>query len=105
MKTKYDINITNQAIAEELRRLTNQIYKLLPMREEGGNWKKLLETITLEFIGMDCLLLGMHDKIFPLMCKLEALNELGEELNFLTYRKTIFECLSLIGDMINYVGL
>ena len=105
MKTKYEIDITNQAIVEELRRLTNQIYKLLPLKEEGGDWKKLLDTILLELVGMDCLLLGMHDKLFPLMCKLEALNALGEEINFLTYRKTVFECLTLVGEMINNVGL
>jgi hypothetical protein len=105
METKYGMNITNKAISEELHRLTNQIYKLLPTREEGGDWLKLLETITLEITGMDSLLLGMHDKLFPLMCKLEALAVLGEELNFMTYRKTVFECLSLIGDMINNVRI
>ena len=100
MKIKYDLSITNQAIVEELQRLTNQIYKLLPIREEGGDCQKLLDSIILELVGMDCLLLGMHSELFPLMCKLEALTVLVQETDFFIYRKMIFECLTLVGVMI-----
>jgi hypothetical protein len=31
--------ISADAVKFNLKRLTNQVYKLLPLREEGGNWK------------------------------------------------------------------
>jgi hypothetical protein len=34
MILKYDIDIDNDTIEEALKRITNQIYKLLPLREE-----------------------------------------------------------------------
>jgi hypothetical protein len=38
MLLKYDLYIENEAIKSNLMRLTNQVYKLLPLREEDGNW-------------------------------------------------------------------
>ena len=38
MLIKYNTLIDNEAIIINLKRLTNQIYKLLPLREEGGDW-------------------------------------------------------------------
>ena len=36
MITKYNVEVQNEAIIANLRRITNQVYKLLPSREEGG---------------------------------------------------------------------
>ena len=55
MILKYDLSIENKAIKINIGRLTNQIYKLLPIREEGGEWKKPLTTIMEEISGMDRL--------------------------------------------------
>ena len=33
------------AIDFNLKRVINQVYKLLPMREEGRDWEKPLETL------------------------------------------------------------
>ena len=57
MLLKYDLNINLEAIKVNLERLTNQIYKLLPLREEGGDWQKPLYTIMEELAGMDRLFL------------------------------------------------
>jgi hypothetical protein len=38
MILKYDLDIEIEAIKTNLGRLTNQIYKLLPLREEGSDW-------------------------------------------------------------------
>jgi hypothetical protein len=35
MITKYDTEIDNKLILEDLRKLVNQTYKLLPSKEEG----------------------------------------------------------------------
>lgn len=56
MKIKYDIDIDNEVIKNNLKRITNQVYKLLPMREEGIEWRKTLDTIVEELAGMNRLL-------------------------------------------------
>lgn len=96
---KYDIQILPEAIEENLKRIINQVYKLLPMREEGSNWEKPLETLLEELKGMDRLLLDQHKVFFSLLCKLEGLFELTENEDFDRYRGTIFECLSLLNTI------
>lgn len=99
MVLKYGFNIDNNAISINLNRLTNQIYKLLPVREEGGDWQKPLTTILEELSGMDRLLFDQHIILFPLICKLEGLFILTEENDFLSYRGIIFECLNLLTEL------
>lgn len=101
MKIKYDSEIDTGAILVNLKRLTNQIYKLLPNREEGIEWQTPLSTIVEEFAGMDRLLIDQHEILFQLLCKLEGLLTLQEDTDFFEYRRTIFECLSLVSILIN----
>ena len=98
MVIKYNSNIDNEAIVKNIDRLTNQVFKLLPNREEGGDWKTPLENIIIELAGMDELLLD-HVNLFSLLCKLEALLSLDKEEDFLLFRKTIFECLGLMNGI------
>ena len=98
MVIKYNSNIENEAIVKNIDRLTNQVFKLLPNREEGGDWKTPLENIIIELAGMDELLLD-HVNLFSLLCKLEALLKLDREDEFLLFRKTIFECLGLMNGI------
>lgn len=100
MVLKYDAEIENSSIKENLKKITNQIYKLLPNREEGLNWQTPLSTIMEELSGMDRLLIDQHDILFPLLCKLEGLFTLTEENDFFQFRRTIFECLSLVSRLI-----
>ena len=99
MITKYNTLIENEAIVVNLKRITNQIYKLLPSREEGADWEKPLSTLIEEIAGMDRVLIGQHEILFPLLCKLEGLFILTKEDDFFLFRRTIFECLSLINDL------
>lgn len=104
MQLKYETEIQNNAIVQNLKRLTNQIYKLLPNWEEGVDWRKPLTTILEEFAGMDRLFLNYHTILFSLLCKLEGLFILDDKYNekesFFIFRKTIFECLSLVNDLV-----
>lgn len=97
MLIKYDANIDNSAINNNLKRITNQIYRLLPVREEGGEWKKPLSTLIEELSGVDSLLIDQHAILFSLLCKLEGLLVLDED--FQLFRRTIFECLNLISSL------
>lgn len=96
---KYDINIDNEIICSNLDRLINQIYKLLPDREEGIDWQAPLSTIMEELAGMDRLLIGQHEIFFSLLCKLEGLFTLTKESDFFAYRRTIFECLNIVNSI------
>lgn len=96
MIEKYQVEISNDVICRNLSKLTNRIYKLLPNREESIDWEKPLETILEEFAGMRALLIDQEEIFFSLLCKLEGLFTLTKEDDFFLFRRTIFECLSLI---------
>ena len=71
----------------------------MPSREEGSDWEKPLSTIIEELAGMDRVLVGQHIILFPLLCKLEGLFVLIRPDDFFLFRRTIFECLSLINEL------
>lgn len=99
MILKYSMDIEKDAIKANLNRLTNQIYKLLPTREEGGDWQKPLVTIMEELAGMDSLFFGRQVVLFKLSCKLEGLFDLTEKDDFILFRSVIFDCLNLISEL------
>ena len=92
-------DIKKEAIIENFKKLTNQIYKLLPNREEDVDWQTPLGTIIEELSGMDKLLNNYHEILFPLLCKLQGLYDLTKENDFFAYRRTIFECLNLLSSL------
>lgn len=100
MVLKYDVEIDNMVIANRLKQLINLTYKLLPIREEQGEWESLLSTIVTEIAGMNELLpVEYQDIIFPLLCKLEGLFKLTFEEDFFEFRRVIFECLNMMGKV------
>lgn len=98
MIIKYKIDINSEMLISSLNRLTNQIFKVLPMREEGGEWKATLQNLIVELAGMHSLLIDQVD-FFPLLCKMEGMLTLDSEEDFLIFRSNIFECLRLIGKI------
>lgn len=98
MILKYNANINNEAIIANLDRITNQVFKLLPSREEGNDWQTPLKNLIIELAGMDELLLD-HVSLFSLLCKLEALLTLTEEDDFFAFRKVIFEALGILSEI------
>ena len=88
------------AVHYNIKRIINRVYKLLPMREEGAEWEKPLDTILQQLAGMQRLMEGGFPEIFfPLLNKLQGLYSLITEEEFLCYRRTIFECLGLMNDL------
>lgn len=98
MVLKYNIEIADEAINENIDRIINQIFKLLPSREEGSDWQTPLQNLILEVGGMNRLM-GGQVTLFSLLCKMEALTTLTNEDDFLAFRKIIFECLSLLKQL------
>ena len=51
--TKYDFDFQEVDILTNVRRLTNQLWKLIPMREHEENWIKQLDTVIIEIAGLN----------------------------------------------------
>lgn len=95
--TKYGFDISEDIIATNIKRLTNQLWKLIPMRENGENWLNQLETVIIEIVGLKEIFL-LTPSFLVLLAKLEGLKEL-KELEFPVYRKTVFECITLLREI------
>lgn len=89
---KYNIEFSEDDLRANVQRLTNQLWKLIPMREHEENWQKQLETVLIEVVGLNELFTSPI--ILQLLSKLEGLSI--RETTFDIYRKTVFECISLV---------
>jgi hypothetical protein len=93
--TKYGFDFQQKDIEVSVRRLTNQLWKLIPMREHEEDWPKQLDTVILEIAGMNEIF--MNPQFLQLLSKLEGLKV--QETNFELYRKTVFESISLLQEL------
>lgn len=94
----YDF-FTAEVINKNINRLTNQLWKLIPMREHGEPWNSHLETVLLEIIGLNEIFKDSVDFLI-LISKLEGL--LHQETEFSLYRKIVFETISLLRGMLKH---
>ena len=94
--TKYDFEISRDNFDRDINRLTNQLWKLIPMRENEENWLGQLETVIIELAGLNEIF-NINEKFLILLSKLEGLKTI--EIEFLTYRKTVFETISLLREI------
>lgn len=92
---KYNITFSREAIIKNIQRLTNQLWKCIPMRENDEDWEKQLDTVKIEIAGLSEMF--MKPQLLQLLSKLEGLRI--EDTNFELYRKTIFECISLLQEL------
>jgi len=89
--TKYGRDFSDQEIKQYLLKIKNDVFKLLPLREEGAEWQKHCQTILIELSGFKSL--TDEYKIIPILSKLESLSSIED---FFIYRKTVFEILNLL---------
>jgi hypothetical protein len=76
-------------------RLTNQLWKLIPMKEHEEDWQKQLDTVIIEITGLNEILI-LNPCLLTLLSKLEGLRIV--EIPFALYRKTVFEAISLLQE-------
>lgn len=76
----------------------NQSFKLLPLKEEGGEWEKLLETLIVELSGLLVNTSYKNAILLTILNKLQGLKT-NKEVDFSIYRKTIFEIISLLEEI------
>ncbi len=92
---KYGIGFDEEVMKKNAQRLTNQLWKLIPMREHNEDWFKQLETVIIEIAGLNEIFMG--PVFLQLLSKLEGLKV--RETTFELYRKTIFESISLLQEL------
>lgn len=90
---KYGFSFSKEVVAKNITRLTNQMWKLIPMRENEENWQKQLNTVLIEIAGLNEIFL-QDPQFLQLLSKLEGLKLV--ETNFSVYRKTVFEAINLL---------
>lgn len=72
-------------------KLKGRLYGLLCEKEKNGEWEKFLDSIIIELQG-----LGPNSiNYWPLMGKLHSLRFLSYDY----FRRTVFECMNLIGGL------
>ena len=67
------------------------------MREHNEDWRKQLDTVTLEVVGLNEIFLS-YPQFLQLLSKLEGLQK-SEDVEFDLYRKTIFESINLLQEI------
>lgn len=87
---------------KNIKRLTNQLWKLIPMRENEEDWQKQLNTVIIEIAGLNEIFV-QNPQFLQLLSKLEGLRVV--EVDFNKYRKTIFESLELLQELNHGVRL
>ena len=92
MITKYHSDVPNEVIEKNIVRLTNQLWKLIPMRENEEDWLSQLNTVIIELTGLGEIF--NDSQYLILLSKLEGLKNI--EIEFPIYRKTVFEAITLL---------
>lgn len=66
------------------------------MREHNEDWRKQLDTVTLEVVGLNEIFLSFP-QFLQLLSKLEGLQK--KDVEFDLYRKTVFEAINLLQEI------
>ena len=91
--TKYNFEFPEDVINKNIIRLTNQLWKLIPMRENNEDWLSQLNTVIIELSGLNEIF-SFNGQFIILLSKLEGLKD--ETIEFFIYRKTVFEAITLL---------
>lgn len=91
------IIIPSSVVTSDINRLTNQLWKLIPMRENQEDWLSHLDSLVVELAGLNELSSNTDGNFLILLSKLKGLRI--EDTVFQVYRKTVFECISLLREM------
>lgn len=93
---KYDLLFSTDVIHKNITRLTNQLWKLIPMFENEEDWQKQLNTVILEIAGL-AEIFAEKPQFLQILSKLEGLLKINTD--FMMYRKTVFETINLLQEV------
>jgi hypothetical protein len=92
LTNKYGIDFNIQDVNINIQRLTNQVWKLIPMRENNEDWKRQLDNVLIEIVGLNEIFEG--PSFLQALSKLEGIRV--QETDFELYRKTVFETITYL---------
>lgn len=93
-----NLEFTAEVIQQDRTRLINQLWKLIPMRENEEDWQTHLKTMIEELSGLNEIYKDQVEGLI-LLSKLEGLtSEVCDD--FMIYRKTVFRCIDLLGQVL-----
>lgn len=98
--TKYNFDIDKSVFDTNINRLTNQIWKLIPMIENEEDWQKQLNTVIIEVAGLNEIF-SSNPQFLQCLSKLEGL--MVKTVEFEIFRKTVFEVLSIVQGFKNAI--
>ena len=84
-------SIANITVDSYKNKLKGRLYGLLCEREKDGEWEKFLDSLIIELQGLGANSINW----WPLMGKVIMLKYMSYEY----FRKTIFECINLVGGL------
>ena len=99
--TKYGFDFEKTAVSVDNKRLINQMWKLIPMREKNEDWQAQLIIVIEEIAGLKEIY-NAHLDFLVLLSKLEGLTSNVCE-DFMIYRKTVFRCIELLDRLLKNV--
>lgn len=97
--TNRNCSFENGTVMTDLQRLINQIWKLLPMRENNEDWQKQLNSVLNELYGLRNMFGDQLDFLI-LLSKLEGLPQADD---FMTYRISVFGAISLLTELVKQI--
>lgn len=95
---KYGIEFSTEVKEHDLKRLVNQLWKLIPMRENQEDWNSQLAVLLEELAGLAELYRDKPEGLV-LVSKLEGLTT-EAAADFMLYRKTVFRCIELLNQVL-----
>ena len=99
INSKYeDIQFQDETVIHEIHRLINQIWKLIPMRENKENWTSQLESVLTEVTGLNEIINELD--LLEILSILEGLNQRRSLVPFMNFRKDIFSVINRLGKVI-----
>lgn len=99
MVNKYNIPISPSSLVTNITRLTNQIWKLIPMKENDEDYTKQINTVLIEIAGLSEFFYETP-QFLQIISKLEGL-KIESDIDFFLYRKTVFEIINLLQEVKN----
>lgn len=96
---KLGIGFNYETREKDKKRLTNQLWKLIPMRENNEDWSSHLTILIEEIAGLADLYRDKPEGLI-LVSKMKGLHDEVCD-DFMLYRKTVFRCIELLNQVLN----
>ena len=96
MIDKYGIDYPESSVSFQAQKLINQIWKLIPMRENEEDWESQVDIVLQYITGWHELFID--DKNFLLL--MTNLASLKEAEHFRIYRKLVFDSLNILNKYV-----